>query len=351
MERGSAPVVSLLIPARNEERFISDCLRSILLNDFPREDYEILLVDGMSTDRTVEIASALCPADVTLRVIANEKVLIPAALNAGLSAARGRLLMRMDAHADYSTDYIRRCVELLDGSGAENVGGVVMSVSKSNTLISRTIAAVLSEAAAVGNSTFRVGAGALSLVDTVFGGCYRTATLRKLGGYDESVHFSEDYLMNLRLRKSGGTILLDPRIVCRYYPRDTLASFLKQTARNGFWTIYPLTLVRDYRPAARHLAPLAFVAAGAVLACSALTLGGMAAAFFAAAAIIYGLYAGLLGLRVARRIGAQYFFSSIAIVVLLHVVYGLGSLVGAAVLSVRCIPARRSHVSAKMSSY
>ena len=227
------------------------------------------------------------------------------------------------------------------------MGGVVKSISKSSSIVGTTIAAVLSDSAAVGDSQFRVGAGVPVFVDTVFGGCYKTATLKKLGGYDEGVLYSEDYLMNLRLRRSGGRILLDPKIVCSYYPRVTMAAFLRQTARNGYWTIIPLSIVSDYRPAPRHLAPLCFVLTLMALTGVDILWGNGIPATFLVFLAIYGIYAGSFGLKIGSRLGIKYFFSSMAVLGLLHLVYGLGSLAGCVALAA-VFPASPSAVSAKI---
>src|SRR3989344_6023189 len=146
--------VSIIVPCRNEEGFISDCVKSILNQDYPREKLEVFIVDGMSTDRTREIVQShkLQTTNYKLELLDNPKVITPSAMNIGIKNAKGEVIIKMDAHSIYEKDYVSKCVEHLIESGADNVGGVLKAVPSKNTLTAKAIAISLSHFFGAGGS-------------------------------------------------------------------------------------------------------------------------------------------------------------------------------------------------------
>lgn len=253
-----AKLVSVIIPARNEEKFISPCLDSLLLNDYPKDFLEILVVDGMSEDRTREIAARYAAEHSRIRLFDNPKKITPTALNIGIKEAKGDYIMRVDAHASYPPDYISQCVRYLEIYGADNAGGVIKTVPANNSAQTLAIALCLSHPLGAGNSRFRTGTSEPVWTDTVFGGCYKREVFEKIGLFNEHLVRSQDMEFNQRLSKAGGKILCAPGITALYYPKATLWSFFLHNVKDGIWAIYPLKFTKTPLRL-RHYIPLAFV--------------------------------------------------------------------------------------------
>ena len=158
-----------------------------------------------------------------VRMLSNARKTAPAALNLGIAAARGEVIVRMDAHVEYPADYLSSLVKLLEQSGADNVGGVCRTLPASDAATARAVAFGMSHPLGVGNSHFRIGAAEDRWVDTVPFGCYRREVFDRIGPFDEELVRNQDDELNLRLIRRGGRILLSPRIECKYYARDSLA--------------------------------------------------------------------------------------------------------------------------------
>ena len=259
MNYSNLPFVSVIIPCRNEEKFISVCLNSIIKNDYPKERLEILVVDGMSEDKTREIVEKYTRQYPFVKLLENPKKITPAAMNIGIKNSKGEIIIKMDAHTIYEKDYISKCVKYLKESGADNVGGVLKSIPSDKTLIAKAIAICLSHSFGAGGSYFRIGSKKIREVDTVSFGCYRKETFNQIGTYNENMVQSEDMELNQRLKKSGGRILLFPDIIAYYYPSSkNFKEFFLHNFQDGIWTIYPLKFgIRIF--SFRHLLPLFFV--------------------------------------------------------------------------------------------
>jgi len=254
----NAPIVSAVVPCRNEEKFISNCLDSIIANDYSKDRLEILVVDGYSKDKTREIVKNCSEEYPFLKLLDNPKVITPAAMNVGIKNSKGEIIIKMDAHSVYERDYISKCVEYLIESGADNVGGVLKAIPSKNSLIAKAIAISLSHFFGAGGSYFRTGVSEPKEVDTVAFGCYWKKIFDKIGFFDERMAKIEDLELNLRLRKAGGKIMLFPDIKASYYPSsDNLKDFFKHNFTDGIWATYPLKF--GFKVSLRHLIPLIFV--------------------------------------------------------------------------------------------
>lgn len=316
-------LVSVIIPCRNEARFIGKCLDSIISGDFPKDKLEVLVVDGDSEDNTGEVVAAYVERHPFITLLSNDRRIVPAGLNAAIRRAQGEVVLRMDAHAVYASDYISQCVRSLHGTAADVVGGIWITVPGDNSVLAKVIAIVLSHPFGVGNSHFRLGLKTARQVDTVPFGCYRKSLFTKVGYFNEELVRNQDIEFNLRLKRAGGTILLLPDIVCYYYARANLTELGKQCYGNGFWVIYSRRFCkRSY--SVRHLVPFTFVSAllgGLVLA----TFSRIALQMWLAMILVY-LIASLVcstSLAVKNKIGRLHYF--LATFSVMHVAYGLGS--------------------------
>jgi glycosyltransferase involved in cell wall biosynthesis len=252
------PLVSIIIPTFNEEKYISGILDDILHQDYRIESLEVLVVDGMSNDRTQEIIRGYGDRYPFIRLELNERQFVPFALNLGIQKSKGEVIAIMGSHAQYPPDYISSLVHALFELNADNVGGVCVASPADTTSRARAIAGALSSPFGVGNAMFRIGAGKRMKVDTVTFGCYRRSVFEKIGMFDEELLRNQDDEFNGRLLKNGGVIYLIPEVRIGYYPRTTLNSIRKMFYQYGLFK--PLVALKLGRPATlRQLIPPLFV--------------------------------------------------------------------------------------------
>jgi len=319
-------VISVIIPCRNEEKYIEKCLNSLIEQDYSKDSLEILIVDGISEDKTREIVEKYTQQYSFVKLLNNPKKIIPAALNIGIKEAKGEIIIKIDAHSTYQKDYVSKCVKYLKEYKADNVGGVMKTLPSENTLWAKAIAISLSHFFGAGGSYFRTGVDKPKWVDTVFGGCYKKEVFKKIGFFNEKLTRSEDMEFNLRLKRAGGKILLVPDIVSYYYPKSTLKDFFIHNLKDGIWVTYPLKFgIKAF--SWRHLVPLAFVVS--------LILSLFLSLFFWPARFIfylilvsYILLALFFSTKIFIKKGFKYLLVMPIVFVARHMAYGLGSLFG-----------------------
>ena len=242
------PLVSIIIPCYNEEATIRMLLEALLQQSYPRTALEVIIADGLSTDRTREEVAAFQRQypDLAVKVIDNPKRSIPAGLNVALGAAKGSLVVRMDAHAVPNPDYVACCAADLEKGLGDNVGGVWEIRPSGSSWIARAIAAVAAHPLGVGDARYRYTSQA-GEVDTVPFGAFRRELVDRVGLFDETLLTNEDYEFNVRVRQNGGRIWLDPAIHCVYFARARLGALASQYWRYGYWKLrmlrrYPSTI-------------------------------------------------------------------------------------------------------------
>ncbi|MGN1255796.1 MAG: glycosyltransferase family 2 protein [Bacteroidaceae bacterium] len=253
-------MLSVIVPIYQEEKYIAKCIDSMLNQDYPKDDLEIILVDGMSKDRTREIVATYTAQYPFIRLIDNPERIAPCAMNRGIKEAKGDVIIRLDAHVYYPKNYFSLLVEKLNElPEAENVGALCNTLPVNDSLVAQSIAAVLSSSFGMGNSHFRVGADKEMEVDTVPFGCFHRSIFDKVGLYDEELVRNQDDELNARIIKAGGKIYLIPQLVCEYYARDTAKKVYKMFYQYGVFK--PLVNKKLGSPATvRQFFPLCFVA-------------------------------------------------------------------------------------------
>lgn len=326
----SMPFVSVIVPCRNEEKFIGMCVNSIVENGYPQDRLEVLVVDGLSEDATQTILAECIHRYPCIRVLKNEKRITSAARNVGVQHARGNLIMIVDAHATLEKDAISQCVRYSREYGADNVGGILKVHPRNDGLMAEAIVRSISNPFGVGNSNFRIISQTNMeprWADTAAYGCYRREVFEKIGVFNERC-LSEDSEFNQRMMRAGGKTLLVPSVVVNYYARSDYPSFCRHNFRNGAWAILTFEHT-DVMPVRwRHLVPLAFVSS---VAGSAL-LGLVTPPFFWPLLAIVGAY-GMSNLAASihvawRERNLQYLAVMPFVFASLHIAYGLGSLWG-----------------------
>lgn len=319
------PVVSVVLPIRNEADHIEACLERLLAQDYPRGSMEIIIVDGQSTDGTLDavrrVQARYPQADV--KVLDNPARVVPPALNLGIRAARGDVIVRMDGHTVPATDYVSACVEALERSGAANAGGVISAVG--TTPFGRAVAVASLHPLGAGDARYRIG-GAAGDVDTVPFGAFRRQAFERAGLFDESLVRNQDDEMNVRLRAAGERVYLDPAIRATYTPRGTVRGLWSQYFQYGWWRVetlkrHPGTLRW------RQLLPIGMTVAFVVAALLA-PFWVVARAGLAVASVAYLAILGAVAWRIAPA-GVDAPRVALAFAVL-HFAYGFGFVVNAA---------------------
>ena len=315
-------IVSVVMPVYNEEKYIAKCVDSLLQQDYPTEKMEWIFVDGCSKDHTVGILKEYQNKYPNLiKILDNPQKIVPYAMNIGIAASAGKYIVRLDAHADYATDYISKCVYYLENTDAENVGGV--ADTKANGFMGGAIAKMLSSKFGVGNSQFRTN-GESGYVDTVPFGAFKREVFSKYGGYDERLVRNQDNEMNFRIRKNGGRIYLSDDIHLSYYCRDSIKGISDMARKNGMWNIITMKLCPGSM-GWRHFIPFLFVMSVLGLG----ILGMVHSIFWMLLGLELTLYLTLDLLFSARQASdAKEFFTLAMLFPIFHVTYGFGSMIG-----------------------
>ncbi len=257
-------MLTVICPIYNEEKYIGRCIESIMQQDYPKNDLEVLFVDGMSTDRTREIIASYLSQCPYLRVLDNPQKIVPYAMNKGISEAKGDIIMRLDGHSLYPSNYFSELVKWHNKlPDAWNIGGVCETKVVNSNKTSESIAKVMSDKFGVGNSTFRTGSDKEYLVvDTVPFGCYKSFVFDRIGLYNEKLVRVQDIELNKRLAHAGGKIYMVPSIHCTYIPRDNYGDFFKNRFQTGYWVIKTCFITHTTKNLGlRHFIPAGFVLA------------------------------------------------------------------------------------------
>ena len=315
-------IVSVVMPVFNEEKYIDKCIESLLKQDYSKSNMEWIFVDGCSTDKTVSILNSYVERHPELiRVYNNPQKIVPYAMNIGISVSRGKYIVRLDAHAEYASDYISKCVYYLENTDADNVGGVAQT--KANGFMGKAIAKMLSSKFGVGNSQFRTN-GKSGYVDTVPFGAFKREVFKKYGGYDERLVRNQDNEMNFRIRKNGGKIYLSDEIHLSYYCRDSIKGIAQMARKNGMWNVITMKLCPGSM-GLRHFIPLTFVLSVVLLA----ILGILHPIFWLGLSIELFLYLIMdIFFSVKQASNVKEAFALVLIFPVFHISYGMGSVKG-----------------------
>lgn len=230
------PLVSIIVPCYNEQATIRQLLDAVLAQTYPRSQMEIIVADALSQDKTRELINMFQRdhPDLPLRIVDNGRRVIPVGLNLAIKAARGEIIVRLDAHSQPNPEYVERCVRALEEGKGSNVGGTWEIQPGGRSWVAESIAVAASHPLAVGDAMYRLNPKA-GAVDTVPFGAFRRELIDQIGGFDETLLTNEDYEFNTRLRRSGGVVWLDPQIRSIYFARATFRELARQYWRYGFW--------------------------------------------------------------------------------------------------------------------
>jgi glycosyltransferase involved in cell wall biosynthesis len=317
------PTVSIVVPCRNERGHIEVAIKSIMAQEAPPGGLEVIVADGMSVDGTRAILKRYERENACIRVVDNPSRIVSTALNVGIREARGFIIIRMDAHTSYAPDYVRQCVQALEETGADNVGGPW--IARGRGRIGRAIAAAFQSPFGCGGARGhdRSYSGP---VDTVYLGCWRREIFDRIGFFDEELVRNQDDEFNLRIVRSGGKVYQSVKIRSWYYPRENLYQLFVQYAQYGYWKA---CILRKHRlPASlRHIIPAGFIFMMVVLPILSFFWPIVLVAWF----FLLGLYISvniLLSVLTAAYNGWQVFLLLPLVFAVFHFAYGLGFLKG-----------------------
>lgn len=320
-------MLSVICPIYNEEKYIAKCIDSMLEQDYPKDDLEIILVDGMSTDNTRKIVAGYVKQYPFIRLIDNPHRIAPWAMNIGVKESKGEIIMRLDAHATYEKNYFSSLAYGITKYNADNIGSVCKTDVLNKTAKTLAIREVLSNKFGVGNSTFRTGIEGAQEVETVPFGCWKRDVFSKYGFYDVRLVRNQDIELNKRIIRGGGKIIIIPDTFCTYLARETFKALAKNNFGNGKWNILTVYYTKEMRSLSlRHFVPLAFILS--VLIPS--IVGFIWLPAFGVSLLALFMYLTLFGIVSARLaltkgLNFYYLFASF---ITLHISYGWGSLIG-----------------------
>jgi succinoglycan biosynthesis protein ExoA len=313
------PAVAVVMPILNESRHLRGAVDAVLAQDY-RGPMEVVLAVGPSADDTAEIAAAIAKADARVRVVPNPTGLTPCGLNAAIAASTHEVVVRVDGHAILPPEYVRTAVEVLEASGADNVGGIM--AAEGVTPFEQAVARAMRSWFGIGGSRFHLG-GEDGPAETVYLGVFRRETLARVGGYDEKLRRAQDWELNHRIRQAGGVVWFTPRMQVTYRPRPDLRSLATQFFKTGQWR---RAVVRRHTGAStspRYLAPpvaVLGVLSGVALAAVGVRRGLVLPAGYAAAVLAGSALTGRDLPPDARK-------ALPAVYATMHMAWGLGFLV------------------------
>ena len=318
--------ISIIIPCLNEEKYIANCLDSVLASDYDKSKMEILVVDGMSGDKTREIVALYSKKHKHIKLLSNPDKIVPKSMNIAIKQANGDYIIRLDAHASYPKNYFSKLIEWHQKLDAENVGTAIVTKVKNLTKKSASIKEVLSHKFGVGNSDFRTGTKEVKEVDTVPFGCYKKEVFKKYGLYDERLIRNQDIELNKRIINGGGKIYLIPDVQCTYFARENFTALAKNNYSNGFWNILTAYYTKTLNSLSlRHFIPLLFLLS---------LLFPLILSIFLPKFIDVGLlslssyFALVIMISFKLRDSTNSFIYLVSSFLVLHLSYGMGSLMG-----------------------
>lgn len=254
----SQPYISIILPIRNESNFISNTLDSIINQEYPMDNLEIIIADGMSDDGTREILHIYQKKYSNIKLVDNPERIVPTGFNRALNQAKGDIIIRIDGHSEVDLDFVENRIRLLEEKDSDCVGGATEHIA--DNAVGQAVKTAQSSKFGVGGVAFREDATEGKYVDTLAFGVYKREVFEKIGGYDEELVRNQDDEFNFRLIQNGGKIWLDPSIKSVYYPRNSLKKLFKQYFQYGFYKVRVMQKRRAFA-SWRHLVPGVFVLA------------------------------------------------------------------------------------------
>jgi glycosyltransferase involved in cell wall biosynthesis len=307
--------ISVILPVLNEEKYLEDAVKAILAQRYDGK-IEVILAVAPSVDKTAEIAQRLHINDPRVVIVENPTGRTAAGLNLAIAQSNYSIIVRVDGHSNIPENYCQLVSEILESTGAVNVGGVMAAQGQS--LFERSVARAMRSPLGVGASRFHTGGNA-GEVDTVYLGAFRKEALIAIGGFDERFTRAQDWELNFRLRQAGGVVYFDPRLVVTYRPRSTVRALSRQYFEYGRWR---RVVSRRHQGTVnyRYLAPPFTVAATTL----SLLLGWLISPVLFTPAVVYAVFILIASVLIGKSAGEILCLPTILLT--MHISWGLGFL-------------------------
>lgn len=317
--------ITIIIPAYNEEKYMAQCLDSIINSTYPKDKIEVFVVDGCSSDNTQYIVQEYSKTHQYIKLLVNTEKITPIAMNIGIVASHGEYIFILSAHAKYSTDYFTKLVTSIITLDADCVGPRLRTDVINRTAVSNAIKNVFSDKLGVGNSYFRTGSDAIKEVDTVSFACYNRKIFDKIGFFNEKLIRAQDLELNKRIKKHGGRIYLIPDVEATYYARENFHSLFINRFNTGKWVVLTAYFTQSLHSISwRHTIPFFFVLSLLLP----LLLSIVNIRFVMITALIFSIYLTTVSLRSLKVKEGTSFTTQLVAFLTLHFSYGLGEIVG-----------------------
>lgn len=316
--------VSVLIPCRNEVQHIERCINNVFGFYQPNGSFEVIVIDGMSTDGTRELLSRLKNQFPDLVVMDNPRKIVPSSMNLGIQKAKGEYIVRADVRCIHPKSYLRALIELSERTGADNVGGVLVP-EFGNGYTEKAIALAYKSRIAMGGA-LRDRGDFVGETDTVYGGCFKRKRLLEVGMYDEAMVRNQDDELSFRLRELGGRIIQDGRIKIQYYPRNSFWHLFKQFMQYGYWKV---SVIKKHPQQAslRHFLPAVLVLSFVALS----MLAPLTAHGYLGVGVYTGIYflaIGSVSFKSACKLNVKLLPGVVFAIFLIHISFGIGFIIG-----------------------
>jgi succinoglycan biosynthesis protein ExoA len=316
--------VSVLIPCRNEVQYIESCIHNVCRFNEPEGGFEVIVIDGLSSDGTREVLFRLKEQYPHMILIDNQKGTVSYGMNLGIQRAEGEYIVRTDVRCVHPKNYLRDLIELSEKTKADNVGGVLVPLG-GDTYVQKSIALAYKSRIAMGGA-LRDRGDFVGETDTVYGGCFKRQRLLEIGMYDGEMVRNQDDELSFRLREKGGKIIQDGRIKVQYWSRKSYWQLFKQFMQYGYWKVAVIKK-HPQQASLRHFLP-------APLVLGFITLG-MIAMFNVQASLGIGIYSMCYFLAIGPESLRSAYKSSLALwpgmvfaIFLIHISFGIGFIIG-----------------------
>jgi glycosyltransferase involved in cell wall biosynthesis len=318
--------ISIIIPCLNEEKYIENCIKSVIASDIDYGNTEVIFVDGISSDKPVDIIQKYMIEYPFMQVLINPKKYTPISMNIGIDAAKGEYIFILSAHAQYEKNYFKVLVQNITVLEADCVGAVLITDVKNKNRKSLSIKEVLMHKFGVGNASFRTGSKEVKLVDTVAFGCYKRSTFEEYGTFDEKLIRNQDIELNKRIVNAGGKIYLIPEVQCTYFARENFRVLAKNNYSNGFWNILTAYYTKKLNSLSlRHFVPLLLLLSLILPLILSLFIPKFA---YVGLLSLVSYFALVIMVSIKLRDEKNAFIYLVSSFLTLHFSYGIGSLMG-----------------------
>jgi glycosyltransferase involved in cell wall biosynthesis len=318
--------VSVIIPCRNEEKYISSCLASFIEMEYPKDLMEIIIVDGRSNDKTLQIIKEIQSSNPFIKILDNPDLFVSHALNIGIKNSSSEFIMIASAHSSFNKNYIIEILKTFEKFNCDGAGGVLHTDVKNKTKKTLSICKVLSNSFGVGNSKFRVGTSKPIPVDIVPFGIYRKSIFESVGGYNEKLIRNQDMELSKRMIEKGKKIFLIPSAKSTYFARETYKALALNNFGNGLWIPLTVYITKKFSSLSlRHFIPMIFLLS-LILPLIFIAIKPIFGLVSLLSFVAYFILAAIISYRVHDS--STSFFSILFAFFVLHISYGVGSLVG-----------------------